>query len=295
MIEKRLVQWYASDAGVDLDIAEREIVLTYVLRILADRCLLQQLAFKGGTAIRKLFLGNHGRFSLDLDFTMLAEANAEDFILEIAGAFHDQQHFGLAFTIPAADYYTTPDSCGAKVTYRHEWLPNGTFDIQVSLRAEPILPVVAAALKHERYFEWLGIEPPLVPSLDLHEILGEKIRAAVQRNRVRDLYDLYQLASLRFDRNKVRRIAIIKCWETRFAFSPAILWDGMRAGNYNWADLRRLVRKGRELPPDIIANAIRKEYAFLDEMTEEEAVLAADAYQREQKLYRAMVSSLRSS
>jgi hypothetical protein len=37
MIEKRLVQWYAADAGVDLDIAEREIVLTYVLRILADR------------------------------------------------------------------------------------------------------------------------------------------------------------------------------------------------------------------------------------------------------------------
>ena len=36
MIEKRLVQWYAADAGVDLDIAEREIVLTYVLRILSD-------------------------------------------------------------------------------------------------------------------------------------------------------------------------------------------------------------------------------------------------------------------
>jgi hypothetical protein len=27
MIEKRLVQWYAADAGVDLDVAEREIVL----------------------------------------------------------------------------------------------------------------------------------------------------------------------------------------------------------------------------------------------------------------------------
>lgn len=31
MIEKRFVQWYASDAGVDLHIAEREIALTYVL------------------------------------------------------------------------------------------------------------------------------------------------------------------------------------------------------------------------------------------------------------------------
>lgn len=50
MIEKRLVQWYAADTGVDLDIAEREIVLTYVLRIMADAGLLEHLAFKGGTA-----------------------------------------------------------------------------------------------------------------------------------------------------------------------------------------------------------------------------------------------------
>lgn len=37
MIEKRLVQWYAADTGIDLDIAEREIALTYVLRIMADQ------------------------------------------------------------------------------------------------------------------------------------------------------------------------------------------------------------------------------------------------------------------
>ena len=51
MIEERLVQWYASDAGVDLDIAEQEIVLTYVLSILSNGGLLNRLAFKGGTAI----------------------------------------------------------------------------------------------------------------------------------------------------------------------------------------------------------------------------------------------------
>ncbi len=71
MIEKRLVQWYAADSGVDLDIAEREVVLTYVLRLMLDAGLLQHLAFKGGTAIRKLYLGGQGRFSLDLDFTAL--------------------------------------------------------------------------------------------------------------------------------------------------------------------------------------------------------------------------------
>jgi hypothetical protein len=44
MIEKRLVQWYAADSGVDLDIAEREVVLTYVLRLMLDAGLLQHLS-----------------------------------------------------------------------------------------------------------------------------------------------------------------------------------------------------------------------------------------------------------
>jgi len=292
MIEKRLVQWYASDAGVDLDIAERDIVLTYVLRILEDRGFLQRLGFKGGTAIRKLYLGNQGRFSLDLDFTALDEANAEDLILDIVSAFHDQTYFGLTFSISTADYYTTPESCGAGVTYHHSWTTDSRFDIQISLRAKPLLPVRNMTLRNERYFDWLGFEPPTVPCLDLHEIIGEKIRAAVQRSRVRDLYDLYQLASQRFDRNIVRRIAVIKCWETRFAFNPTAFWESIHTGQYNWSDLRRLVRRGRESSPETIINGVQKEYSFLDELTGDETILAGDAYQREQKIYRTLVRSL---
>jgi predicted nucleotidyltransferase component of viral defense system len=86
MIEKRLVQWYAADAGVDLDIAEREIALTYVLCILSEQGLLTHLAFKGGTALRKIHLGPTGRFSLDLDFTATSEAQPEALVLDLVGA-----------------------------------------------------------------------------------------------------------------------------------------------------------------------------------------------------------------
>ena len=293
MIEKRLVQWYASDSGVDLDIAEREIVLTYVLRILADREVLPRLAFKGGTSIRKIFLGNQGRFSLDLDFTTLEEVNPEDIILDVERIFHDQTVFGLRFSVPGEDYYTTRGSCGIKVSYQHEWSSNGTFDIEISLRDKPVLTVKKMALRNERYFEWLGVEPLPVPTLDLHEIIGEKIRAAVQRNQVRDLYDLCQLSSLHFDPGIVRRIAVIKCWETRFAFTPATLWDDIRLDQYHWSDLRRLVRRGWEISPETIIRGVSKGYAFLDELTEDEAILAGDAYRREQKIYRMMINSLR--
>jgi predicted nucleotidyltransferase component of viral defense system len=221
MIEKRLVQWYAANSGVDLDIAEREVVLTYVMRVLADAGLLAQLAFKGGTAIRKIFLGNQGRFSLDLDFTMASDLTPEEFILDVVGVLHGHEYYGVVFDIRSEDYYANPDSCGAVVTYQHNWATNGKFSIQVSFRAKPILPLQHGTFIQERYFQWLGTEPPVVPTLDLHEIIGEKIRATAQRSRIRDLYDLYQFASLRFDRNIVRRIAIMKCWETNYAFDPA--------------------------------------------------------------------------
>jgi predicted nucleotidyltransferase component of viral defense system len=292
MIEKRLAQWYASDTGVDLDIVEREIALTYVLRILSDHGLLECLAFKGGTAIRKLFLGSQGRFSLDLDFTALGNTNAEDLILEIVGTLHGKTYYGLDFDIPASDYYVSPDSCGAEVTYRHSWTNKSRFGIQISLRAQPLLPVQPMQLHRERYFEWIGVEPPLVPTLDLHEIIGEKIRAAAQRSRVRDIYDLYQLAGQKFDRGQVRRIAIIKCWETSFAFTPTTFWKNLMSGRYDWGDLRRLIRHGRKLTPETILNGVQKEYAFLNEMTNEEEVLAADAHRREHRTYHWLVDRL---
>jgi predicted nucleotidyltransferase component of viral defense system len=292
MIEKRLVQWYASDAGVDLDIAEREIALTYVLRILADQGVLARLAFKGGTAIRKLHLGNQGRFSLDLDFTALGEVDTKALILDIAGILHNQTYFGMEFSIPPSDYYANPDSCGMEVTYQHGWVSSGRFGIQISFRAQPLLPVKPMKLRRERYFDWLGVEPPDVPALDLQEIIGEKIRAAAQRNRVRDLYDLYQLANQRFDRNVVRRIAVIKCWETKFALEPLKFLDGISSGRYDWADLRRLVKRGWEIPSETIIRGVQKEYAFLSELTEEEAVLACDPYRRQQQVKQNLVESL---
>jgi predicted nucleotidyltransferase component of viral defense system len=293
MIEKRLVQWYAADSGVDLDIAEREVALTYVLKVMADHGLFCHLAFKGGTAIRKLYLGNRGRFSLDLDFTAVDNVDPETLILEIVGLFYAQTHFGLTFSISSSDYYANPESCGAEVTYRHPWVTDGRFGIQVSFRAQPLLPLQPVNLLRERYFDWLGVEPPQVPTLNLHEIIGEKIRAAAQRSRVRDLYDLYQLSNRKFDRDLVRRIAVIKCWETNFAIDPAAFLGSIRSGHYDWADLRRLVRRGQEIQTETIIQGVQKSYAFLQDLTTDEVLLAGDPYRRERQTYQSLVAELR--
>ena len=138
----------------------------------------------------------------------------------------------------------------------------------------------------------MGFEPPAVPSLELHEIIGEKIRAASQRSRVRDLYDIYQLAGLRFDRTRVRKIAVLKCWETNFTFDPASFLAGIETGQYDWSDLRRLLRKGREVQPAVIMRGVRENYAFLSELGSEEALLAGDPYQRQKKAYQAVLAEV---
>ncbi|MBN1461928.1 MAG: nucleotidyl transferase AbiEii/AbiGii toxin family protein [Armatimonadetes bacterium] len=292
MIERRLVQWYAADAGVDLDIAEREIALTYVLRILADQGLLDQLAFKGGTALRKLYLGSIGRFSLDLDFTAVSETDPDALILDLVGALDELTYYGLTFTIPSPNYYATGDSCGAEITYHHDWVTAGRFGLQISFWAQPLLPVQPMALRPERYFDWLGIDPPSVPSLDLHELVGEKLRAAAQRSRVRDLYDLYQLARQPYDRDLVRRIAIVKCWETHFAFDPAAFLSGLAAGRYDWSDLARLVRPDRLVAPADLVRDVQRSYTFLEDLTPDEAQLAVDPYGREVSLHRQLVAAI---
>jgi predicted nucleotidyltransferase component of viral defense system len=293
MIEKRLVQWYAADAGVELDIAEREIILAYVLRILADAGLLDRVAFKGGTAIRKLHLGGIGRFSLDLDFTALRDTEPDSLVLDLVGVLHEQTHYGLTFMVPSPDYYATADSCGAEVTYHHDWVTAGRFGMQISFRAPPLLPVEPVPLLRERYFDWMEVQPPTVPALDLHEVIGEKIRAAAQRSRVRDLYDLYQLARRPYDRARVRRIAILKCWETRYAFDPSAFLEGLSEHKYAWFDLARLVRRDRLVAPDEILQSLRQAYVFLRELTPEEARLAADPYGRESQVHGYLVDSLR--
>jgi len=291
MIEKRLIQWYAANSGVDLDIAEREVVLTYVMKVLSDAGILSHLAFKGGTAIRKIFLGNQGRFSLDLDFTMVSDLGPEEFVLDIVSTLLNQEHYGITFAIRSEDYYANPDACGAIITYHHEWATAGNFSVQVSFRAKPILPVQPAGFIKERYFQWLGMEPPLVPTLDLHEIIGEKIRATAQRSRIRDLYDLYQFTSLRFDRSMVRRIAIMKCWETNYAFDPITFLNTLPEKKYDWADLERLIKHGHTLSQDGIFKKLQQDYHFLAEMDADEAILSSDPYHRERITYQRMLAS----
>lgn len=142
-------------------IAEKEIILTYLLQLLSERGILARLAFKGGTCLRKMFIGSQGRFSTDLDFTGLEEHDHEDVILAMMEAF-DQPFHGIQFSIPDGGYYETQDglSWGVNPAYIHGWNVAGSeIKLQISRRETPTRPVERLAQVEQSYFRHLPFVP----------------------------------------------------------------------------------------------------------------------------------------
>lgn len=91
----------------------------------------------------------------------------------------------------------------------------------------------------------------------------------------------------------MRRIAILKCWETNFALDPTAFLYTLPEKKYDWTDLERLVRQKHILTPDAIFNKLQQDYRFLAEMDADEAVLSSDPYRRERAIYQRVLASFK--
>ena len=277
MIAPKFVDLYARNAGLrDKLIAERDVVLTYALRALLDEGMMDHLAFKGGTCLRKIFFGSSGRFSEDLDFTIASELSEDDVLVRLVEVFN-RVHHGVAFTL--GEYYKTEDdtSFGGDVLYRHDWNDGGRFRLQVSLRERPTLPPAAQPFQPQGYFAQLEFEPFAVRALVPIEVIAEKVRASYQRAKVRDLYDLYRFAPTPFDGELLRRLVVLKLWQVRDPFDAEAFFSGLRSNRYDWDDLRRLLRAEERVEPEHVLTAVEGRFALLRDLTALEKEVVANA------------------
>jgi predicted nucleotidyltransferase component of viral defense system len=288
LLTEQEVRRYAHQSGIDdLMIAERDIVLTYALQRLHQIGFMAQIAFKGGTCIRKMIIGSQGRFSMDLDFTALAEgSNPDDMILDLMNVFEKPYH-GIAFSITNAQWRVTQSglSWAVSPTYRHSWNSEGTFELQISNRERPTLSVVAVPPLEQSYFRWLPYTPATIPCLDRHEILAEKIRACYQRQKVRDLYDLHLFATQVYDRPLVRQLVYLKLWQANDGFDPAAFSSRITGGSYNWDDLEQLLPRRHRVDPSTITRTCVEKYGYLGDATAAEFKLARDHHRNERTLH----------
>lgn len=277
----------AALSGVrDIGSIEIDVVLTHLLQLFHERGLTEHLAFKGGTFLRKMVFGPRGRLSTDLDFTRRSDISLDDLTLRLLETL-EHPYQGISFRFDRdKDWYLTDEGCAANPVCAHEGNTTGVkIKIQVSMRESPILPVREMAQIEQSYFRFLEFNPVAIPTLAVEEVIAEKIRAASQRSKIRDLYDLAEISSRPMNHTIIRSLAVLKLWQGGGA---GLDFDRFRqrieAGDeYDVKDLQNLLRKDQK--PDLIRmiGRVCSEFRFLGNLTELEQQLAADSAMRLRK------------
>lgn len=209
MIPQRYINEWKSQAPwpIDAQVEQDLIIARALVEIFSDDLLKKSLAFRGGTALHKLYLTPQIRYSEDID---LVQIHSEP-INPILKRIRERLSFmGTKRTVNQHIHNNT-------ILYRFE--PEDPSVISMRLKIE---------INTREHFNVLGFkEIPynvqngwfngkcMITSYELEELLGTKLRALYQRRKGRDLFDLYwALTHRQIDTNKV-----IECYKTYMEFS----------------------------------------------------------------------------
>jgi predicted nucleotidyltransferase component of viral defense system len=272
VIPRSAANRFANVMGVDLHIAQQEIVLLFALNALAEGQTLDGLVFKGGTYLRMMVTGDVGRLSEDLDFTNWSLPEDPESALSVA---FGPPHHGIQFQL-RSPYRTERKNWGSSVAYRHDW-DEGTFRLEISYRESPFLPPRRWRPLPQPYFRELPFEPPEIPCLRVEEALAEKLRAIQQRATERDLYDATRYGKKGFDKELVRLLAVAKLWNDHEPFDPGRILSTLSEGRRDWPDLERLIGRTRRRDWNRDAAAAADRFRFLEQLTPFETRLSQDA------------------
>lgn len=279
----QLRQSAARSGARDIANVEIDVILTYLLQLFHEKGLTEHLAFKGGTMLRKMVFGPRGRLSTDLDFTCRTDIHLDDLTVMLLDAVERPYH-GVAFRFDKEkDWYLTGDGCAANPVCSHDHNPTGMkVKLQISTRERPILPVRAVPQIEQDYFKLLPFTPEAIPCLTLEEAVAEKIRAASQRSKLRDLHDLAEVSTRPLNRDLTRSLAVYKLW---ISGGPGLDFERFQrriedGRDYNIDDLRSLLRKDQN--PDLhgMIRRVVEGFRFLNNLTDLETALAADQARR---------------
>lgn len=228
MITRRELRRLAAREKVSLGALEKDYVLSTVLRqVSADEALGGILVLKGGTALHKLYL--HRRLSLDLDFTALRPVALEDVqplleVPDLRGQVKEYRVFHDALTINRLGFVGPLDH------------PN-SIKVDISFRETVSLPPVS------RSMETLYYDPFPVTSMQLEEMLAEKVRAALMRKAPRDYFDLWLVTREEpLNATLVPDLLQAKLETVGLEYDSALLWQDLDTLERVWHDdLRELM------------------------------------------------------
>lgn len=172
------------------------IICRALIEIFNDPFLSEHLAFRGGTAIHKLFLQPQPRYSEDID---LVQKNPEP-IKKTLDHLRDALSF-LGDPIVKQKKHNNTMVYKIPVT---ESINVGELKLKIEINCKEhfsVYPFITKRLSIKN--GWYSGEGDII-TYELEELLGTKLRALYQRRKGRDLFDLYQaITSLNLDPEKI--------------------------------------------------------------------------------------------
>jgi predicted nucleotidyltransferase component of viral defense system len=181
---------------------EQDLVLSRALVEMFSRpAVAQALAFRGGSALHKLFLKQSGRYSEDIDLVQIAEG--------VIGPTIDS----IRSTLDSWLGEPRRNQSQGRVTMLYRFETTSKPAQKMRLKVEINTREHFAVLRLQR--QYFAVENPWfsggvnIRTYQIEELLGTKLRALYQRKKGRDLYDLWlALTSLEIDDQKV-----VSCFE----------------------------------------------------------------------------------
>jgi len=184
MIPKIYITQWKKNAPWNNDYqVEQDLVIERALvEIFSDSELKEQLAFRGGTALHKLFLKPQARYSEDIDLVQIKKGSIGDILTFI----REKLEF-----LGTAKYNASIHNATLVYRFKSEAEPVVTLKLKIEINTREHYAVFG--YKHYAYdikSEWFRKNCKLT-SYSVEELLSTKLRALYQRRKGRDLFDLY--------------------------------------------------------------------------------------------------------
>lgn len=204
-----ILEWSEFLPWQDKSMVEQDLIISRALvAIFSDDFLASQLAFRGGTALHKLYLNPQPRYSEDIDLVQISAGPIKPIMYRLGEV--------LEFL---------PNRITKQKRY------NNTMLFRLESEFPPVVPIrLKIEINCFEHFNELGlVKIPFeinnswftgkceITTYNLNELLGTKLRALYQRRKGRDLFDLY-VALTEAD---VNADEILRCYHRYIGFSVA--------------------------------------------------------------------------
>jgi len=166
-----------------------------------------ELIFKGGTTLSKIYFPLKWRISEDLDFTLSRNASIEDVstkLLDELPSITEELSGGLALDFKRKPFFN-PGFLQSRAQFTG---PISKNTVKIEVTVENFIGEFAEVRVPPTYdYPEFGIV-----AYSLNNILAEKLRSIIERTRIRDYYDSWRLLKMKaVDVENVRDLFYKKC------------------------------------------------------------------------------------